>query len=206
MRSNASDIAHELLHERYEQLLSVGADFEQLDAEHRHKVRIQLKKLRYATEFFSSLYPEAKVAPYLTDMKALQDDLGASNDVEVARKLLKRVLKQVRRKQRARLSFAAGLVIGWHSHIGDDREQHLIEAWRRFSGQSPFWETDIAETSEDATVPPDAGAIAGGDDARTPSPPIADAAPEPISPAGPATTPISVPRRRAARPRLPQQR
>jgi CHAD domain-containing protein len=206
MQANASDIAHELLHDRYEQLLSVGADFEQLDAEHRHKVRIQLKKLRYATEFFSSLYPEAKVAPYLGDMKALQDDLGASNDVEVARKLLKRVLKQVRGKQRARLSYAAGLVVGWHSHIGDGREQQVIEAWRRFSAQSPYWETETVDASENATVQPDPGAIAGGDGARAPSPPIADAAREPISPVGPATTPISVPRRRAARPRLPQQR
>jgi triphosphatase len=206
MQANASDIAHELLHERYEQLLSVGADFEQLDAEHRHKVRIQLKKLRYATEFFSSLYPESKVAPYLADMKALQDDLGVSNDVEVARKLLKRVLKQVRGKQRARLSYAAGLVVGWHSHIGDDREQHLIEAWSRFSTQPPYWETEIGNASEEASGHPGPAAIEGGDSAPASSSPVGDAACEPVSQVGPATTPISVPRRRAARPRLPQQR
>jgi CHAD domain-containing protein len=205
MQAKASEIAHELLHERYEQLLSVGADFEQLDAEHRHKVRIQLKKLRYATEFFSSLYPESKVAPYLADMKELQDDLGVSNDVEVARKLLKRVLKQVRGKQRPRLSYAAGLVIGWHSHIGDDREQHLIEAWSRFSTQPPYWETEIGDASEEAAE--DAGpALERGDSAPAPSSPVGDAAREPVSQVGPATTPISVPRRRAARPRLPQQR
>jgi hypothetical protein len=112
----------------------------------------------------------------------------------------------VRGKQRARLSYAAGLVVGWHSHIGDGREQQVIEAWRRFSAQSPYWETETVDASENATVQPDPGAIAGGDGARAPSPPIADAAREPISPVGPATTPISVPRRRAARPRLPQQR
>lgn len=148
MRGKASDIAHELLDERYQQLLSAGANFEQLDAEQRHKVRIQLKKLRYATEFFSSLYPEHKVKPYLAAMKQLQDDLGASNDVEVARKLLKRVLKQVRGKQRARLSYAAGLIVGWHSHPGDGREQNLIQAWQEFAAQPPYWETPAGEGAE----------------------------------------------------------
>jgi triphosphatase len=206
IQANASDIAHELLHERYEQLLSVGADFEQLDAEHRHKVRIQLKKLRYATEFFSSLYPKPKVAPYLADMKALQDDLGTSNDVEVARKLLKRVLKQVRGKQRSRISYAAGLVVGWHSHVGDDREQDLIEAWRRFAARPPYWETGTAEIPEQASDHAGFASVEGGDGASAPSSPVADAAREPVAPVGPATTPISVPRRRAGRPRLPQQR
>jgi hypothetical protein len=152
LQAKASDIAPELLHEIYEQLLATGADFEHLDFEHRHKVRIEIKKLRYATEFFSSLYPKRKVAPYLAAMKTLQDDLGASNDVDVARKLLKRVLKQTRGKERTRLSYAAGLVVGWHSHVGDGRERELVRAWHRFSARTPYWEAASAGTDDDASV------------------------------------------------------
>lgn len=149
LQTKAADIAHELLHQLYEQLLAAGADFEHLDPEQRHKVRIQLKKLRYATEFFSSLYPKRKVTPYLAAMKTLQDDLGTSNDVDVARKLLKRVLKQTGGKERARLSYAAGLVVGWHSHVSNGREQELIRAWHRFAARTPYWEAATAGAAED---------------------------------------------------------
>lgn len=203
MRGKASDIAHELLDERYQQLLSAGAGFEQLDAEQRHKVRIQLKKLRYATEFFSSLYPKHKVTPYLAAMKALQDDLGASNDVEVARKLLKRVLKQVRGKERVRLSYAAGLIVGWHSHTGDGREQDMIRDWQRFAAQPPYWEEGTAEVAEDVSD----RAIATADRGNGSAPPSAQAGDETAEAAsgdGQATIPTSVPQRRTAS--SPEQR
>src|SRR5512132_2668421 len=144
LQAGAAEIAHELLRRIYDELVAAGNDFEHLDPEHRHKVRIQLKKLRYATEFFSSLYPRRKVTPYLAAMKALQDDLGISNDVDVARKLLKRAMKRTRGKERAQLSYAAGLVVGWHSHVGNEREQELIRAWSRFAARAPYWETGAA--------------------------------------------------------------
>ncbi|QLH40290.1 MAG: CHAD domain-containing protein [Defluviicoccus sp.] len=143
---SATHIAHELLDAIYQDLLAAGAGFEHLAPAARHKVRIQLKKLRYATEFFSSLYPKRKVTPYLTAMKALQDDLGANNDVDVAKTLLRRALKGTRGKQRTRLSYAAGMVVGWHGHIGDGREQQVIAAWNRLTGRAPYWETQAAVT------------------------------------------------------------
>jgi triphosphatase len=145
LQVEAAEIAHELLHRIYEELMAAGDDFAHLDPEHRHKVRIQVKKLRYATEFFSSLYTRRKVTPYLAAMKTLQDNLGISNDVEVARRLLKRAMKRTRGKERAQLSYAAGLVAGWHGHVGNDREQALIRAWSRFAARAPYWETGGAE-------------------------------------------------------------
>lgn len=157
---SATHIAHELLDAIYQDLLAAGAGFEHLAPAARHKVRIQLKKLRYATEFFSSLYPKRKVTPYLTAMKALQDDLGANNDVDVAKTLLRRALKGTRGKQRTRLSYAAGMVVGWHGHIGDGREQQVIAAWNRLTGRAPYWETQAAVTQAAQTQgggnPPDA--------------------------------------------------
>jgi hypothetical protein len=198
LQTKAADIARELLHQIHEQLLGAGRDFEHLDSEQRHNVRIQLKKLRYATEFFSSLYPKPKVTPYLAAMKTLQDDLGTSNDVEVARKLLKRVLKQTGGKERARLSYAAGLVVGWHSHVGDGREPELIRAWDRFAACTPYWEAATAGTAE-ATNDLDSGATPRGGDATTPS--AADTSEEPAAMHTAGTSPVrvSVRRRRAAR-------
>ena len=145
----ATDVSHELLHNIYERLVEAGSGFEQLNAEERHKVRIQLKQLRYATEFFSTLYPKRRVTLYLNAMKSLQDQLGASNDVEVARKLLKRVVKKTDGKQRVRLAYAAGVVVGWHSHVGADREKEQVEAWQRLISRPPYWEpADEAVTTE----------------------------------------------------------
>ena len=45
---------------------------ETLTADQRHKLRKELKKLRYAVEFFSSLFPAKRVDPFLKRLKKLQ--------------------------------------------------------------------------------------------------------------------------------------
>jgi triphosphatase len=60
---------------------------EQASAENRHSLRIAVKKLRYASEFFSSI-AEAKVAARLAQLRTLQELLGQLNDAEVGRHLL----------------------------------------------------------------------------------------------------------------------
>lgn len=189
----ATDVSHELLDEICQQVLEAGAGFEDLDADQRHKVRIQLKQLRYATEFFATLYPKRRVSPYLEAMKSLQDQLGVSNDVEVARKLLKRVVKKTRGKERVRLSYAAGLVVGWHSHVGGGREKEQVEAWQQLISRTPYWQAagEAAKPQPEpqpASPPPD-------DQAPTPAP---------VAPSGtakPARPPRSPrPRNRVVRP------
>ena len=133
------DVAHRLLDDLLSAVRTAGEGFEELDADQRHKVRIQIKKLRYAIEFFFSLYPQRRVRPYLAALKSLQDDLGANNDVEVARKLLKKTVRESSGKEKNALLFASGLVVGWHSHVGDDRERRLGSDWRAFIGRPPFW-------------------------------------------------------------------
>ncbi len=84
-------------------------------------------------------FARRQVVPYLAAMKALQDQLGLNNDVEVARGLLKKAPKRARGKERRDIAYAAGLVIGWHSHVSDHREQGALRAWDRFVGRHPFW-------------------------------------------------------------------
>ena len=54
----------------------------------RHRLRIALKKLRYATEFLGSLYGARAVARYGKRLRPLQDDLGHANDVRAAQALV----------------------------------------------------------------------------------------------------------------------
>ena len=60
-----------------------------LDVEERHELRKRIKKLRYAGEFFSTLFVaprQAKAArAYLALLAELQDALGALNDIAVIR-------------------------------------------------------------------------------------------------------------------------
>ena len=62
-----------------------GADLRALDVKKRHKLRIRAKNMRYAVEFFASVFPGEKNAARreaaLTALKELQDQLGALNDL-----------------------------------------------------------------------------------------------------------------------------
>ena len=48
------------------------------DAPTRHRLRIAAKRMRYATEFLSSLYPQRQVRPFVRALTGLQDSLGRS--------------------------------------------------------------------------------------------------------------------------------
>ena len=63
----------------------------QLDSQQRHKLRIAVKKLRYAGDFFGHLFAGRTAKKRLPLFKArltdLQDRLGALNDIQVHQKL-----------------------------------------------------------------------------------------------------------------------
>src|SRR5262249_14428277 len=48
------------LRRRWKKILKAGAQLDELDPQRRHKMRIQAKKLRYASEFFGGAFPGKK--------------------------------------------------------------------------------------------------------------------------------------------------
>jgi CHAD domain-containing protein len=64
-----------------------GRRLASLSADQRHRARIALKKCRYAAEFFASLFNSGARA-YVRRAASIQDRLGASNDFEMAERLL----------------------------------------------------------------------------------------------------------------------
>jgi CHAD domain-containing protein len=135
----ATEAVSHLLDQLLAAVHECGADFADLDAEHRHRLRIQIKKLRYATDFFASLFPRRRLTPFLVALKTLQDRLGVENDAAVARRLLLRLAKEMHGRERSRMAYAAGLVVGWHAHTADSRQQHLDALWAKLSAYPPFW-------------------------------------------------------------------
>jgi triphosphatase len=53
-------LAVEQLRRRWKRILKSGKRLDTLDPQHRHRLRIQAKKLRYAAEFFATVFPHKK--------------------------------------------------------------------------------------------------------------------------------------------------
>jgi triphosphatase len=71
----------------HRQARRAGRDFATLADDERHRARRRIKRLRYAAEAVSSLFPRAAWAAYLDRLKAAQDALGAFQDLCVAQAL-----------------------------------------------------------------------------------------------------------------------
>jgi len=108
---------------RQRKALQRAARTDWADPAGRHALRIRLRRLRYVSEFMSGAFPERSAGVLLRSLKDLQDLLGALNDIEVARRLTR---KLAGRKARS-----------------EERERKLLSqlpgAWRRFAAAPRFW-------------------------------------------------------------------
>jgi triphosphatase len=132
--------AGRVLNKRHRAALKLGRDFDSLSPDERHHLRIALKKLRYTSEFFRSLYPKKSSKPYLRALAVMQTCLGHMNDVVVAEHLLGRLATVHERERRvAHLATAAGVIVGWHAHGAAAYAQQAEENWREFRNREVFW-------------------------------------------------------------------
>ena len=131
-----------LLDKRHKRVLKRGRDFEQLSDADLHRLRISLKKLRYAGEFFAAQFPDGKPRPYIRTLRRLQDDLGQLNDAAVAERCLKELLDAQRESDHlAALGVGAGQVIGWHARAREETRSQMTEDWHAFAATEPYWRT-----------------------------------------------------------------
>lgn len=138
----------ELLHRRHRKLLRAAGDLAKLGEEARHELRIRVKKQRYASEFFRSLYPGRRTAAYIKSLAKLQDALGELNDAAAARRLLNGRVEELERQgsnQAAEMRYAAGLVIGWQAHEAARRWRGLAEKWQDSRKLKRFWPKPAAK-------------------------------------------------------------
>jgi CHAD domain-containing protein len=104
----------------------------------RHQLRIDLKKLRYLSDFFGPLYDKKILKEYIKHVSELQEYLGAHNDIVNA----ELVLRQVSNSLASSTQFTAGKILGWHICINMDSKKQLFKSWKRFVLIAPFWMTE----------------------------------------------------------------
>ncbi len=119
-----------------------GRHFRSLSPEARHALRIAMKHMRYATEFFGHVFHPASAAErYAHRAAALQDLLGELNDATIALRLI----KELDYGADAGFAFAAGAAAGWcaRGSLGD--EAALRKAWRKLLEADRYWRGEVAE-------------------------------------------------------------
>jgi triphosphatase len=123
-----TDFAAEVLHSRRRKARKLGKQIDDLDPQELHKLRIRIKKLRYAAEFFGDLASGARNKRYVRALKHLQQLLGTTHDAVVAADLIARIGK----RGGAEAERAAALVQKWANKSFKCVTRKLPGAWRRF--------------------------------------------------------------------------
>jgi inorganic triphosphatase YgiF len=119
--------------------LKRGAHFRHLHPDARHRLRVALKKLRYAVEFFQAAYGDAgDPKAYLGCLEKLQDALGHANDASVAWPFLCTLAGDRLTPEAQR---TVGVVMGWQARDRLEVGWTLRKDWRRFKTMPAFWAT-----------------------------------------------------------------
>jgi inorganic triphosphatase YgiF len=110
-------------------------DLEWLDC---HRLRRRLKRLRYAAEFFLSLYPEGDTAPVMKRLARLQNTFGALNDAATAQRIVDMLINKNPQGLET-LAWAGGVVVGWHQHTARAMRKEGARCWQALCHTAPFW-------------------------------------------------------------------
>src|SRR5262249_9060545 len=104
----AVEFATEILGKRLKRILKRAEKIQSLDPRRRHKLRIAVKKLRYAAEFFTELFDDGEPKRFSRQLKELQSGLGRLNDIEVHKRVARGIVHRGRVRHRADGAFAMG--------------------------------------------------------------------------------------------------
>ena len=134
----ASVFAARVLTRLHGRALKRGQHFRQLTPPGRHQLRVSLKKLRYAVEFFHNLYAENFMdKPFLGNLTKLQDALGRHNDASMTYPLLCGLAEE---SSSPELHRTVGAVVGWQARDHAEVERTLRKHWRQFKSTSVYWD------------------------------------------------------------------
>jgi triphosphatase len=135
--------AADILARRTRKAIKKAKRIRQLDSRQRHKLRIAVKKLRYATDFFGPVFAGRTAKKRLPDFKArltdLQDRLGALNDIKVHQKLAPKLVAGKPSAKGRRQAFALGIVSGRERGEFDPLLSAAEKDARRFAQVRSFW-------------------------------------------------------------------
>ena len=109
-----------------------GERIEWGNAVQRHRLRIRVKRLRYAYEPFVELFGKDRARRYLDRLEALQDVLGELNDVAVGRRLLSEIGDGRQAPEKV-------FMHGWFAGREVELLQRLGQTWRAWRKAKRPW-------------------------------------------------------------------
>jgi adenylate cyclase len=129
-----ADFAARRLNRLHNKALALAAAAAEGDPARLHALRIGVKRLRYAVEFFAPLFPARSTRRALVTLTDLQDSLGALNDLARAGPLLMQCMDGD-----PALREAVALVGGWHGPRHAVLRRLTFQGMRRLRRMKRFW-------------------------------------------------------------------
>jgi triphosphatase len=120
---------------RDRQARRLGRRIDSLNANELHRLRICIKKLRYAAEFFVELWPRAATKDYVETLKGLQEELGDMQDAATAAQLV----AGIRKERRSALHHSVKRTQRWIKVSRKRARRHIVRRWRDFKVAARFW-------------------------------------------------------------------
>ncbi|MCA6114391.1 CHAD domain-containing protein [Bradyrhizobium sp. WSM 1738] len=110
------EFAANLLSRRVKKIRKDGKTLQEMSPYERHKLRINVKKVRYAVEFFESLFPgkreQRELARLSRHLKKIQGALGSLNDFIADSKMAADAALNAPPQDRRARAFASGFIVG----------------------------------------------------------------------------------------------
>ena len=136
LQKPVTELAAAVLERRYQQARRRGRRLAERSPAELHRLRIAIKKFRYATDFFATLYEGRAARDTLKRLGELQDILGAMNDAATVAGLMRQGFAGTRGK---RVLEARGILLGWSRGRAVTLRRELKRAWRAFRTAERFW-------------------------------------------------------------------
>jgi len=127
-----------LLDNRWRKLTAFATELDFSDIEGLHRLRIELKKFRYAAQVFRDLYRREDRKPFFKSMSALQQKLGELNDASVAGRTASHLAEGLG-PQAARV---AGFIAGAKSVEASIAAEAVSHLWAALSEFTPYWRAE----------------------------------------------------------------
>jgi len=131
------DFGSFLLDQHHSKVERRGRHLEDLSDEQLHKLRIAIKKLRYAATFLAPAFASETAKAYIETTVRLQGALGAMNDSAVAAGMLEDIAIAARPTENIEGALAT---LAKQAKSGNKHRWHRLRAaWKKFKKAERFW-------------------------------------------------------------------
>jgi len=131
----AAKFAAQVIQDCHRKTRKLGKKIRTLDPTQLHRLRILIKKLRYATDFFGALWPHRRTKYFLSALKDLQQALGTFHDTTVAMNLIASLAAD----GGADVKVGVERINDWLASEQRRKRKELIALWSKFAKRQLFW-------------------------------------------------------------------